>query len=93
MTASELTEITAAVAGALEERMLHHFQIMPMLTLDQTAQALGLSHEKVRMLCENKELPFIRINKLYRIKPADVNAYLEKHYHKKGKADAAAVVQ
>lgn len=92
MTASEITKITAAVAGALEERMLHHFQIMPMLTLDQTAQALGISHEKVRLLCENKELPFIRINKLYRIKPADVNAYLEKHYCK-GKADAAAVVQ
>ena len=81
MTNAELTTLTAEVAAQIAARLEQNFQIIPMLTLDQTAEALGLSHEKVRKLCDAKELPFIRINKLYRIKPADVNAYLERNYH------------
>ena len=79
MTASEVTELSAAIGAVVAEKMLRQFQVIPMLTLDQTAEALGVSHEKVRQLVGSGELPYIRLNKLYRIRPADVNAYLEKH--------------
>ena len=79
MTASEVTELSAAIGAVVAEKMLRQFQVMPMLTLDQTAEALGVSHEKVRQLVDSGELPYIRMNKLYRIRPADVNAYLERH--------------
>ena len=79
MTASEVTELSAAIGAVVAEKMLRQFQVMPMLTLDQTAEALGVSNEKVRQLVDSGELPYIRMNKLYRIRPADVNAYLERH--------------
>ena len=82
MTAIEITELTAAVAGALEERMMRNFNVMPTLTLTQAAEAVGVSDEKMRKLCNDGEIPFIRMDRLYRIKPADINAYLEKNYHK-----------
>ena len=79
MTASEVSEMSAAIGAVVAEKLLRQFQVIPMLTLDQTAEALGVRHEKVRQLVDSGELPYIRLNKLYRIRPADVNAYLEKH--------------
>lgn len=79
MTRDEVSEMSAAIGAVVAEKLLRQFQVIPMLTLDQTAEALGVSHEKVRQLVDSGELPHIRLNKLYRIRPADVNAYLEKH--------------
>ena len=82
MTTIEITEITTAVAGALEERIMRNFQIIPTLTLDQAAEALGVSNETMRKLCADGKIPHIKLDRLYRIKPADLNEYLEKHYKK-----------
>ena len=80
MTPAEITELTASVAASLEERIMRNFQVIPTLTLAQAAEAVGISDEKMRQLCNAGEIPFIRMDRLYRIKPADLNNYLEKHY-------------
>ena len=81
MNTHELTELSAAVAAALESRIMLNFQVIPMLTLDQAAKALGVSDEKMRQLCNEGQIPYIRMDRLYRLKPSDINAYLEKNYH------------
>ena len=81
MTAMENTDLIATVAAAVEERISRNFTVIPTLTLDQAAEALGISNEKMRILCNSGEIPFIRMDRLYRIKPADINAYLERNYH------------
>lgn len=82
MTTTELTELTTTVAASLEERILRNFQVIPTLTLAQAAEAVGVSDEKMRQLCNSGEIPFIRMDRLYRIKPSDINAFLERNYHK-----------
>lgn len=75
-------DFASAVAEALAERMERHFQIVPTFTLDQAAKMLGCSNEFLRKLCEAREIPHIKLGKLYRIKAIDLNNYLEKNYHK-----------
>lgn len=75
-----MLEMATLIGDRIAERMEARYQIMPMLTLDQAAKALDISIEKMRQLCNDGKIPFIRMDRLYRIKPADVNAYLEKNY-------------
>lgn len=75
-------ELAGAVAEALAERMERHFQIVPTFTLAQAAEMLGCSNEYLRKLCEAREIPHIKLGKLYRIKAIDLNNYLEKNYHR-----------
>lgn len=77
-TADLVTEVAARLAARLEK----NFQIIPTLTLAQAAEAVGVSDEKMRQLCNEGKIPYIRMDRLYRIKPADVNRYLEENYHK-----------
>jgi excisionase family DNA binding protein len=74
-------ELASAIADNLMARIEARFTVQPTLTLDQAATSLGLSVDKVRQLCTSGEIPHIRVDKFYRIKPADVNAYLERNYH------------
>lgn len=78
---SETIDLAALIAEKLAARLERNFQVMPMLTLEQAAQALGISGEKARQLCNEGKIPYIRMDRLYRIKPADINAYLEANYH------------
>ena len=80
MPTNEVIEIATVVGQKIAEKLQENFTIMPTLTLDQVAEQLGVSHENVRALCLSGELPYIKMNKLYRIKPADVNAYLNRNY-------------
>ena len=80
-TDPETIELASVIAAKLSEQMEKHFQVMPTLTLSQAAEALGISDEKMRQLCNEGKIPFIRMDRLYRIKPADVNAYLEQNYN------------
>ena len=77
-TADLVTEVAARLADRLEK----NFQIIPTLTLAQAAEAVGVSDEEMRQLCNEGKIPYIRMDRLYRIKPADVNRYLEENYHK-----------
>lgn len=74
-------QTTMEIAEAIAIRMERHFQIMPTLTLSEAAKALGVSDEKMRQLCNEGKIPYIRMDRLYRLKPADINAYLEQNYH------------
>lgn len=80
MLTAEQLDMAAEIAAKLEERIAARFQVQPMLTLDQAAEALGISMEKARQMVQAGEIPYIRMDRLYRIKPADINAYLERHY-------------
>ena len=73
-------EMATLIGDRIAERMEARYQIMPTLTLDQAAKALDISIEKMRQLCNDGKIPFIRMDRLYRLKPADVNAYLEMNY-------------
>lgn len=73
-------QLANIIAAQLAAEMSKHFTVQPTLTLDQAAAELGISNEKMRQLCNAGEIPFIRMDRLYRIKPSDINAYLESHY-------------
>ena len=78
---NDITELATIIAAKLSERLERNFQIMPTLTLAQAAKALGVSDATMRKLCIDNKIPYIKIEKLYRIKPADINDYLDKKYH------------
>lgn len=69
-----------ALAAAIAERLERNFTVMPTITLSEAAKQLGVSDETVRKLCQSGKLPCIRLEKLYRIKPKDINDYLDKCY-------------
>lgn len=77
----EQMDLAVAVGTVIAERLQKNFQIIPTLTLDQAAEALGVSNETMRKICQEGKIPYIRMDRLYRLKPADVNAYLEANYH------------
>ena len=82
MTTPELTEIFSGVAAALEERIMRNFSVMPTLTLEQAAKEIGVSTETMRKLCKDKRIPHIKMDREYRIRPADINNFLESRYEK-----------
>lgn len=75
-------DLAAEIAARLADRLEKNFQIIPTLTLSQAAEAVGVSDEKMRQLCNEGKIPYIRMDRLYRLKPADINRYLESNYHK-----------
>ncbi|WP_176013632.1 helix-turn-helix domain-containing protein [Victivallis sp. Marseille-Q1083] len=81
----EELELAVAIGDRIAERIESRFSVMPTLTLDQAAEALGVSNEKMRQLCNDGKIPFIRVDKFYRIKPGDINHYLNQHYHREGR--------
>ena len=85
MPETQIIDLAAIVAAKLTEHLEKNFQVIPMLTLAQAAEAVGVSDEKMRQLCNSGEIPFIKLDRLYRIKPSDINNYLESHYSKKEK--------
>jgi len=79
-------DLAVAIGAVIAERLEKNFLIMPTITLSQAAEALGVSDETMRKMCQEGKIPHIRMDRLYRLKPADVNAYLDSHYHQKGAA-------
>lgn len=80
-TDPETLELATTIAAKLMEKLESNFQVMPTLTLSQAAEALGVSDEKMRQLCNEGKIPYIRMDRLYRLKPTDINAYLEQNYN------------
>lgn len=76
------TKILGEVAALLEERIMRNFQVIPTLTLAQAAEAIGISTETLRKLLKDKKIPHIKMDREYRIKPADINNYLDSMYQK-----------
>ena len=82
-------DLATAIGDRIAARIEARFSVIPTLTLDQAAEALGVSNEKMRQLCNEGKIPFIRVDKFYRIKPGDINAFLEKNYHSARSSEAA----
>jgi excisionase family DNA binding protein len=78
----ETIELTTAIADRIFQRLENQFRVMPALTLQEAAAEMGISTETLRKLCDAKEIPHIRVGKFYRIKPRDINEYLERNYIK-----------
>lgn len=76
-------DLALAIGDRIAERIESRFSVIPTLTLDQAAEALGVSIEKMRQLCNSGKIPFFRVDKFYRIKPGDINRFLEQNYHGK----------
>ena len=77
----ETIELATVLAGKIFEELQSNFKVQPTLTLQDAATELGVSHETVRKLCEDREIPHVRVGKFYRIKPADINAFLQRNYY------------
>ena len=86
-TDAATVDLAVSIAAELAARIERNFHIMPTLTLAQAAEALGVSDETMRKLCNEGKIPFIRMDRLYRIKPADINAYLEENYQCKNRKE------
>lgn len=73
ITTSAAAEIAAAVAAELEK----HFTVDPTLTLEEAAKELHISITVMRQLCRERRIRAIRLDKSYRIRVRDINAYLD----------------
>lgn len=80
MKRADIVELAALIGQKIAEQNQANFQIWPTLTLEQTAEALGISQDTVRKLLDENSIPYTRVGKFYRIKPGDINAYLERNY-------------
>lgn len=76
-----ILDIAMIVAEKLVELNEKRFSIIPTMTLNQVADALGISCDTMRKLCETGEIPYVKVGKFYRIKPGDVNKYLDRRYY------------
>ena len=77
-----ITDLAIAIGDRIAARIESRFVVQPTLTLTEAAKTLNVSDETMRKLCMAGEIPYIRIDRLYRLKPSDINAYLEKHYER-----------
>lgn len=54
-------------------------QDVALLTLDEVAQRLKVSPSTARRLIRRGGLKTVRLGRLIRVRPADLNAYIERH--------------
>lgn len=69
------TTIGELIVAKLEE----HITVQPTLTLAEAGRVLGVSSETVRGWCSSGKIPYIKVDKFYRIKPKDLNNFLNKN--------------
>lgn len=49
----------------------------PLLTMDETAETLGVTRRKVRRMIESKEIEYVKLNRLVRIRQSAIDAVIE----------------
>lgn len=81
MLPSETIELTSLIADQIMQKLSANFKVQATLTLADAASEIGVGCETMRKLCDSGEIPHIRVGKFYRIKPSDINAFLERNYH------------
>ena len=50
-----------------------------LLTMEQLAERLGVTHRHVRRLVAERRVPFLRVGRFIRFDPAEVGAWLDSH--------------
>lgn len=77
MTNLITTSIAAEIAAAVAAEMKKYVQVEPTLTLEEAAKELHISITVMRQMCRERKIPCIRLEKSYRIKVRDINAWLD----------------
>ena len=65
------------IGGEIAARLEKHFVVEPTLTLEEAAKELKISITVMRQLCREKKIRAVRLDKSYRIRVRDLNAYLD----------------
>lgn len=69
--------IAAPIAAAVMAEMRKYIEVEPTLTLEEAAKELKISITVMRQLCREKKIRAVRLDKSYRIRVRDLNAYLD----------------
>jgi excisionase family DNA binding protein len=73
------TDAAAAIAAAVAAEMKKYIEVEPTLTLEEAAKELKISITVMRQLCRERKIRAVRLDKSYRIRVRDLNAYLDQH--------------
>jgi len=70
-------DVAAAVAAAVAAELEKHFVVDATVCLAEAAKALGISEQVMRQLCRERRIRAIKLDKTWRIRVRDLNAYLD----------------
>ena len=73
------TDAAAQIAAAVAAEMRKYIEVEPTLTLEEAAKELKISITVMRQLCRERKIRAVRLDKSYRIRVRDLNAYLDEH--------------
>lgn len=71
------TDAAALIAAAVAAEMKKYIEVEPTLTLEEAAKELKISITVMRQLCRERKIRAVRLDKSYRIRVRDLNAYLD----------------
>jgi excisionase family DNA binding protein len=58
---------------------MNGFDALPeLMTMDQLAERLGVTHRRVRRLVDERRVPFLRVGRFIRFDPAEISAWLDR---------------
>ncbi len=58
---------------------MNGFEALPeLMTMDQLAERLGVTHRHVRRLVDERRVPFLRVGRFIRFDPAEISAWLDR---------------
>ena len=70
-------EAAAQIAAAVAAEMRKYVAVEPTLNLAEAAGELRISVTVMRQMCRERKIPCVRLDKSYRIKVRDLNAFLD----------------
>lgn len=70
------TDAAAQIAAAIMAEVQKYVAVEPTLTLEEAAKELKISVTVMRQLCRERKIRAVRLDKSYRIRVRDLNAYL-----------------
>ena len=71
------SDAAAQIAAAVMAEMRKYIEVEPTLTLEEAAKELKISITVMRQLCRERKIRAVRLDKFYRIRVRDLNAYLD----------------
>jgi excisionase family DNA binding protein len=71
------TDAAAQIAAAIMAEVQKYVTVEPTLTLEEAAKEMKISVTVMRQLCRERKIRAVRLDKFYRIRVRDLNAYLD----------------